>query len=104
MPADYKCTSCDWETAVGNYHGASDWFHDLYCRHCGAKYTFAPEQMTLNDQPITIDPNGEAPIISCVQCGAEGPLGARGPITDQEPTTCPKCKTGTVKLTAFWIS
>jgi hypothetical protein len=111
MPTDYRCSACDWKASVGGYHGFDgNWFNALYCRHCGApqvlesRFSLDPAEPTSAsfDRAEILSSTGQRRSVRCGYCGATGPLGSDGPITDDEPTKCPKCKTGSVVVGDVW--
>jgi len=145
MPMRYGCSSCGIRFSTGSYHGSSGvWCTALYCRECGASIILQQSSQTFlgafscgrGDQArsyryefigsvkpheIVIDPgNNVPPEVECA-CGAKGPFGPDGPITDQPPedfqhdslfgirrsTTvgiCPRCKRQTLRQRGEWIA
>lgn len=115
MPSDYKCTSCSWGTSTGSSHGFSgEWHNYLYCRECGASHNLTtysffgvntsgrPDKLNGKDLP-PCEP-GQQQLISCNKCGATGPFGNAGPITDNKPKSCPVCKSTPIVETGQWMT
>jgi NAD-dependent SIR2 family protein deacetylase len=105
----YRCTACGWKASVSDQHGhEGDHFHELYCRECGRYYRLRdfpyargddgePLPAELNGVRLPAVPRGEVPMIRCSACGTTGPLGSAGPITDERPESCPRCKAGAIQ-------
>lgn len=146
MPTQYHCSSCGLQFSVGSFHGedSDGWFTALYCRHCGASYDLQePVEQFFEDfslqrtqrktreyllhgpsstQRVVVMAESPPPMVRCEGCGAEGPLGPPGPITDEPPEglsglwrpfgtkapkaqgKCPRCKQQTVQVGDFWIT
>ena len=144
MPTRFACSSCGLCFSTGSYHGfgSDGWFNALYCRHCGTAYTLRqsteqfldgfssrsrPERHYEVKGPTTVQnvtlleaSDSPVPTLKCEACGAEGPFGATGPITDQPPEginrthwmelnpdetgVCPRCKQKAMKVTGEWIT
>jgi hypothetical protein len=151
MPARYECSSCGLSFSIGSYHGAGGtWNNALYCRECGVTVRLqqSAEQFLAGQKAeearvfefvgpvaprtVVIEPGGEPPQVTCA-CGATGPFGREGPITDQIPAglengnsvlikhsadgkplprgpwvqptgTCPRCKKPTLVLAGQWMT
>jgi len=114
MPQMYKCERCGWNTSIGSYHGfEANSFNALYCRHCGASHCLEtrsfvelddPASLFLDSVPIGRTEPGLETMIHCSRCEIEGPLGNSGPITDEEPAKCPRCKSGVVNEFGSWMT
>jgi hypothetical protein len=147
MPTKYTCSACGLTIATGSYHGfgVDKWFNALYCRHCGTPYTLRQSTAQFLDgfnrekterktweyeirgpstiQRVTAAEHSPVPNLKCETCSAEGPLGPKGPITDEAPEglasdtecvfgyntsdatgICPKCKQQTMKVSGAWIT
>ena len=113
MPTTYECDSCGWKRSVGNYHGwPGEWYFDLYCRSCGAPHTLKQHVSDASGKISThLDgvelhhaDRGIKLIVECGGCGAKGPYGTEGPITDSTPKICPKCGSDRIKNTSEWIT
>jgi hypothetical protein len=111
MPTDLKCDWCDWTASVGSYHGfRGNWFNALYCRECGLRQLLettieignplkSEQSLSCADLlPDSMNPES----VRCRGCATLGPIGRHGPITDEVPTSCPKCKLGAVSASGFW--
>lgn len=97
----------------------------LYCRNCGASVRLEQSaeeflasfggEATAQDctyellgpvQPrrMVLAPGMLVPEVECA-CGAKGPFGSGGPITDEEPgEICPACKQPTLEAESEWIT
>lgn len=126
MPIEYSCSSCSNNFSIGSYHGVEDkWFDRLYCRNCGAAVwmsesaeqfisTFGAETEGITctyelagpvtPKLIVLGPGMDVPVVEC-SCGAKGPFGSHGPITDEDPgQQCPRCKKPTLEAVCEWIT
>lgn len=122
----YGCSSCGGSFSAGSYHGfAGEWYRAVYCRECGRTVTLKvsagqylsafpggkPPDVYRYELTGAVTPEvieiaagaTEPPQVECI-CGAKGPFGKEGPLTDDDPgSTCPHCKTETLKLTGTLI-
>ena len=57
-------------------------------------------------QTVRMTEGSDEPVLlRCEHCGAEGPFGRTGPLTDEAPgRTCPGCKQETLAYIDTWIT
>jgi len=141
MPTIYTCTSCKIRFDVGSYHGfKGEWYNAVYCRKCGASVrikqsagqflsAFGGDKNGPHERryelsgPVTPkvivinSDTKEIPMVECA-CGAKGPFGNHGPITDNLPKgfgesafgfrndvgKCPRCKKKTLRKTGEFVT
>ena len=111
--------------SIGSYHGVHGWQNALYCRNCGRSVFLAQSaEQFLKGFGKESEPQGSAyelfgavqpkhivceacsavPEVECA-CGAKGPLGNAGPLTDDDHgETCPACKQPTLEAGSEWIT
>ena len=143
MPVTLKCDACGVSFSIGSYHGKlNQWFNGLYCRQCGVAYTLSQSAEQFLDhfnntpklkqheyllhsrhgiQHVLVGVDHRTTLVKCWSCGAEGPFGSNGPITDTVPEglkndfwpfvpdyqargTCPRCKQPCLKVQSEWIT
>jgi hypothetical protein len=132
MVNKYECSSCGWTISVGSYHGHGSpqkWYSCLYCRECGTNYRLeqsASQYLSAfgssgKGAPMghhyvlsgggkitefTVVAKQDPPEVECI-CGAKGPFGSGGPITDARlwgRSYCPHCKQPDLKSAGWWIT
>jgi hypothetical protein len=106
-PSEHQCNNCGLCLWLGSYHGGDDectWIHGVYCRHCGAPHYIENPISTVfsttprkEGTPVVFSLRGPRCVqeficddisqteLSCQECGATGPYGTAGPLTDEWP-------------------
>ena len=127
MQTLYGCPSCGARFSVGCYHDFSGhWYNALYCRECGNLFhlkqtieQFLAAFAGAGDRPevysyeligpgepkeVVLKRGAPPPQVKC-DCGAQGPFGSLGPITDSPPgSICPYCRQPTLEYTGELIT